>query len=668
MRWRKLGGLCLAGLLGLAGLLFGDAVEEANSRLLRDVQYLASDELEGRGVGTQGLVTASHYIRDQFAAAGLNVHTVGEEPFQKFELVASAKLGMPNKLELCGPDGQCAELELNQDYGICSFGGTGAFDGEIVFCGYGIDAPDLKYDDFAGLDLNGKIALIMRRNPQQGQEKGPFAVGHGISRHAELRTKLHNAIRHDAAAVLFVNDPYADRNAAQERQANLEKADAQVIEAAEVLTAMDPKEAESEKWTAALTKLSAAVNRRKGLADAVAHPKTDPLMPFGYAGSGDAKGTTPAMHITQTQADRLLTSGIGKTLAQLEAAIDADLKPHSAVVTGWKARGVVTIDQVKTEVANVIATIEGEGPLADENVIIGAHYDHVGRGGAGSLARGSTDVHNGADDNASGTVALLELARRLAARPEKPARRLVFIAFTGEERGLLGSARYVREPVYPLEKTVAMFNMDMVGRLKEDKLVVFGSGTSSRWEPELKELNQDRHFELSFKPEGFGPSDHSSFYGKKIPVLHLFTGNHPDYHRPSDDWDKLNIEGIRRVVDLLEDIVLATANNPERPDYVEVKGSAQVERSGNRPYVGTIPDFGSDEPGYSISGAASGSPADKGGLQGGDRIVKFGDDKITGLDDFDLALRKHQPGETVAVEVIRAGKSVTLKIVLDPPR
>jgi hypothetical protein len=665
----RFGRLVWIGLFALGGLVTGwcgDAVEEANVRLLNDAKYLASDELEGRGVGTEGLVAASQYIREQFARAGLNVQTLDGQPFQKFDLVTSAKLGMPNNLELVGPNGQRVELRMNQDYEVCAFGGSGVVDGEIVFCGYGIDAPDLKYDDFAGVDVAGKVVLVMRRNPQQGKEKSPFNAGHGMSRHAELRTKLQNAANRNAAAVIFVNDPFSVRKAGQERQANLEKANQQVIEAAEALTATDPNDA--EKFTAARNKLAEAVSRRKGLLDAVANPADDKLMPFGYAGPGDAKTTTPAVHVTQAVCDQMLKQALNRSLADLEGAIDADLKPASVVLPGWKARGAVTVERIRSDVVNVIATIEGRGATADECIVIGAHYDHVGRGGAGSLAPGSTDVHNGADDNASGTVALLELARRLAARPEKPHRRLVFIAFTGEELGLLGSAKYVKEPVFPLEKTIAMFNMDMVGRLQDDKLIVFGTGTSSRWEKDLKELNEGRGFELSFKPEGFGPSDHSSFYGKKIPVLHFFTGNHPDYHRPSDDWDKLNIDGIRRVVDFVEALVLKTDANPQRPDYVEVKGTAQMGRAGNRPYVGTIPDFGSEAPGYAISGVASGSPAEKGGLKGGDRIIRFGAQKVTGLDDFDLALRRFQAGDVVDVVVVRDGKEVALKVTLDPPR
>jgi Zn-dependent M28 family amino/carboxypeptidase len=307
--------------------------------------------------------------------------------------------------------------------------------------------------------------------------------------------------------------------------------------------------------------------------------------------------------------------------------------------------------------------------LADETVVIGAHYDHVGRGGPGSFVPGSNEIHNGADDNASGTVSLLELARRLGSRQEKLPRRVVFIAFTGEESGLIGSARYTKEPIFPLETTIAMLNMDMVGRLQDDKLTVFGSGTSPIWDEMLKRQAKDAHFEVSLKPEGMGPSDHQSFFMKQIPVLHFFTGTHNDYHRPSDDWEKINIPGTERIVELIEKLTIEVASLPERPKYVAVQGTAQIgERAGSRPYFGSVPDFGNEKPGYSLGGVVPGGPAEKGGLKGGDRIVLLGTNKIENLSDFDLALRKFSPGDTVEVTVMRGDDKVTLKVVLDKPR
>jgi hypothetical protein len=307
--------------------------------------------------------------------------------------------------------------------------------------------------------------------------------------------------------------------------------------------------------------------------------------------------------------------------------------------------------------------------LADETVVIGAHYDHVGRGGPGSFVPNSNEVHNGADDNASGAVSLLEVARRLAAHKEKLPRRIVFIAFTGEERGLFGSARYTKEPVFPLEKTIAMLNMDMVGRLRDDRLTVFGVGTSPIWDDLLKRLARDDHFELSLKPEGLGPSDHQSFFMKQIPVLHFFTGTHGDYHRPSDDWEKINIPGTERIVQLVEKAAVEVAGLPERPEYIAVKGTAQIEeRQGSRPYFGSVPDFGSEKPGYSLQGVAPDGPAEKAGLKAGDRIVQLGKSKIDNLSDFDLALRSFAPGDSVEVTAIRGDERLVFKVVLDKPR
>jgi hypothetical protein len=663
----RVGAVCCATiLLALACTLpvRGEALSEAKARLLEDVKYLASDDLEGRGVGTKGLGVASEFIRDQFAKAGLAVDRVNGGAFQKFDLVTGAKLTEPNSLQLKGPNDETIELKIGEDYEACSFSGTGSFDAGIVFCGYGIEAKDDGYDDFAGVDVAGKVVILMRRSPRQADMK----TAHSMARHQDLRSKMNQALAHKAAAVLFVNDTYTGKKAAEKRRDDVIKATEKVAEAAEELLGTDA--ANAEKSTEARNKLAATVNQLKSIRSANDKPNDDALMKFGYAGHGDANTLPPAFHITQKQANVLLKA-IGTKLETLEEEIDKDLKPHSAVVTGWTARGTLSMEKVRADVANVIGVIDGEGPLADETVVIGAHYDHVGRGGPNSAAPGSTDIHNGADDNASGTVALLELARRFAsqARTKRPPRRIVFIAFTGEELGLLGSARYCKEPVFPLDRTVAMLNMDMVGRLKEDnKLIVYGTGTSDRWEGDLKQSNRNDGLKLIFKPEGFGPSDHSSFYTKKIPVLHFFTGEHPDYHKPTDDWDKLNIDGIARVVDLIQGVAESTITASERPKYIEVKGSAQPTRGGNRPYFGSIPEFGNEEPGYAISGAAAGSPADKAGMKGGDRIIKFGGNPVSNLDDFDAALRKFKPGDEVDVIVVREKKEVTLKVKLEPPK
>jgi len=528
-------------LSSFAPVYSGDAVAESEQRLLNDIKYLASDELEGRGVGLKGLDAAADYIRDQFSKAGLAVESVGGGAFQTFTMSTGATLGTHNTLELTGPENKKLTLTPTTDFVTQSYGGAGAFQGELAFCGYGVEAADKNFDEFAGIDLKGKVAIIMRRVPQQGNPHGNFGDTKGaMSQHAELRTKLDHAFSKGAVAVLFVNDPFTGRKEleqANKQVANLAQA---VATAAVEFEAADPKDA--EKVAAARKKLSEEVAKYKAGKGHLGEGEPDTLMKFGYGGH-DAIRNIPVMHITRAQCDQVLKAALNKTLAEIESAIDKDLKPQSAVLTGWSAGGVATIERKQAHVKNVIGVLEGSGPLADETVVIGAHYDHVGRGGPGSFVPGSNEVHNGADDNASGTVSLLELARRLGARKEKLPRRLVFIAFTGEEMGLIGSSRYTKEPVFPLEKTIAMLNMDMVGRLQDDKLTVFGTGTSPIWDDMLKRRAKEAHFELSLSPEGMGPSDHQSFFLKQIPVLHFFTGTHGDYHRPSDDWEKINIPG-----------------------------------------------------------------------------------------------------------------------------
>ncbi len=691
-----------------------------SQRLLDELKYLASDELEGRGVGMAGLDKAADFVANAFREAGLQVTVDNGDAFQEFEVTRGAELTSPNTLAFIGPDGKQIELTYDQDFRTCSFGTSGEFSVPIVFAGYGIDAEDKGYNDFAHIDVEGKVVIAMRCTPRQGVTEGPFS-GQEFAQYAALNSKLAAARRHKAAAVLFVNDPHTGRAEAHKLAEQLEKARQSVIDAAIAFVSGDegsgetashdphvdphsPHEspAAADPHAAPATTpadphsdvetdgdphapqghgaggLEGEASNQQHLADTVRHLQevqglleshnSDPLMEFGYNGYRGG-GSLPAFQITQQTADRLLQAALGTTLADLEAKIDEAGAPQSVELPEWTAQGQTSLKLVREPVRNVIGVLEGQGPLADETIVIGAHYDHIGLGGDGSMSPGVKEIHNGADDNASGTTALIELARRLASRKEPLPRRLVFIAFTGEERGLLGSAHYVKEPLFPLENTIAMFNMDMVGRLTDDKLTVFGTGTSTRWEEVLEAIAAKQGLQVIPKPEGFGPSDHSSFYAKEIPVLHFFTGTHSDYHRPTDDWEKINFDGIERVIQMMEELVVATATTAERPAYVVVKGRASIQpREGSRPYFGSIPDFSTEGSGYAIQGVSPGSPADKGGIKAGDVIIKLGQDEITSLDDFDLALRKFSPGEPVEVVVRRKGEEVTLSVTLATPR
>ncbi|MBL8849496.1 MAG: M20/M25/M40 family metallo-hydrolase [Planctomycetaceae bacterium] len=649
------------------GVLTSSSIAGDNSgeidRLRTDVQTLASDDFEGRGVGTAGLEKAAEYVRNAFVGAGLDVTVAGGDPYQEFEITTGSQLTEPNTLAFNGANGQTIDLKYDADFRTCSFGDPGTFDAEIVFCGYGIESTDPPYNDFEAVDVKDKVVLVIRRTPQQKHENGLFAVAHGASRHASLTTKVSQAFQRGAAAVLVVNDVFTGRNEREQLESQLKEAEAEVLAAADQLVdAADVADADLAK-----SALETAVRHVRDVRDMLGKLNADPLIAFGYGGSRTGK-SLPVFSISQAVCNQLLVESIGKSQSQIEDEIDATGKPQSVALTGWTAAGQASLKPVTVEIKNVIGVLEGEGPLADETVVIGAHYDHVGFGGEGSLAPGSTEIHNGADDNASGTAALLELARRFGERTPRLPRRLVFIAFTGEERGLLGSAEYVKEPLFALDKTVAMLNMDMVGRMDGQKLTVFGTGTSPVWDGWLDEFGGAAGLELSRKPEGLGPSDHQSFYTAKIPVLHLFSGTHSDYHRPTDDSEKINYDGMASVVELVDKLIVATATDPDRPAYVEVQGRSSMERDGSRPYFGSIPDFSADAEGYAIQGVAPGSPAAKAGLEGKDIIVRLGGHRIAGLDDFDLALRKFSAGQQVEVVVIRGGGEVTLTVTLAVPR
>lgn len=633
----------------------------AEDRLKNDLKFLADDKLEGRGVGTNGINLAADYVREQFKQAGLNVTALDGDAFQKFTMVTGTKLLENNSLKFVGPEDKSIELKLEEDFNVCSFGGSGKFSGEIVFGGYAINAKEASYKDFEDVDIKGKIVIVMRRTPQQDNHKSLFAAGHGISRHASIRTKVSVCSTANAAAILFVNDPHSS---AADTEKAVNAASNAVVKVARELAKLEPTD---EAFGDTRQKLNAALERVTNAHGDAHTGGFDTLMEFGYAGNGN-DNAIPVVHITQAKCDELLKAALDKSLADLEAEIDTDLKPRTQVLKGWTVTGETSLERVRTEVKNVIGVLEGSGPLADETIVVGAHYDHVGMGGDGSLAPGVTEVHNGADDNGSGTVALIEIARQLAARENPLPRRVVFIAFTAEEKGLIGSAKYVESPLFPLEKTIAMFNMDMVGRLREDKLTVFGVGTSPTFKDDVTRLGEAAEFKLSLKPEGFGPSDQSSFYAKKIPVLHFFTNTHNDYHRPGDDWEKINFKGIQRVSDLFRDVVIHTAETQKRPEYLEVASKADIERQGSRPYFGSIPDFSGEGEGYAISGASPKSPAAEGGLKGGDRIVQFGENKVSDLNDFDLALRNFSAGDEVDVTVLRDGQRVKLKVTLAKPR
>ena len=312
-----------------------------------------------------------------------------------------------------------------------------------------------------------------------------------------------------------------------------------------------------------------------------------------------------------------------------------------------------------TTTRNVVAVIPGTSrTLRGEVVVVGAHYDHLGLGGFGALDPDSTGrVHNGADDNASGTAALLEIGRQVAHR--QPARTVVLVAFSGEELGTLGSSYFVQHPTpEPIDSLYAMLNLDMVGRLRNARLLALGAGTAREFPALLDSLNTPPRFDLRASGDGWGPSDHAVFFATRHPVLHFFTDLHEDYHRTTDDWDKLNVSGIVEVAQFVADLALALANRTGPLTFVDSpRPQASAGGSGYGAYLGTIPDMsgGGVSDGVRITGVRAGSPAEQAGLMAGDVITAIGAKHIANLYDMTDALRAHQPGDTVVIVSRRDG-------------
>jgi len=358
----------------------------------------------------------------------------------------------------------------------------------------------------------------------------------------------------------------------------------------------------------------------------------------------------------------------GKSLTEVQKGINASSKPASfSFPENIHISMNVSIASTRATVNNVLAYLPGK---TDEYVIIGAHYDHLGRGNFDSLAPSQIgQIHPGADDNASGTAGVLELARLYAPLQGQLQRGILFCSFAGEELGLLGSAHWVKEPTLPLDKAVAMLNMDMIGRIKDKKVFIGGVGTGSTFKGILDDAGTKSGLKLEYSQGGYSASDHTSFVAKKIPVLFFFSGLHSDYHKPSDTWDKINPNDAVTLLDMVSDVATQLANAQQRPTFVNVvedrPGGTSGGGGGYGPYFGSIPDFGQVENGVRFSDVRPGSPAAKAGLKAGDVLVQFGNQPIRNLYDFTDVLRRSKVGDVVEVKVLRDGQPVTAKVKLE---
>ena len=598
-----------------------DAVQ---SRISESVDYLASDELEGRGVRTRGLDIAAEYLHDQFRQAGLRTDIYQGGPFQEFKLYSRATKGAVQELTFEISGEEPASLTLGESYTSLTLSVLNRFRLPVVFAGYGITAPEWNYDDYADVNVAGAAVIILRHEPQQDD---PNSVFNGLenSEHAFLRPKIDNAARHGASAVIICTDNFT-------------------------------------------------LQSTKGETGQEASSQTDELIDVELDESSLKGGAVPVVHCKRDVIERLIRRSFDEELVDLEERIDETLQPQSRRLTRARAAGRVGLSKDGRSLRNVVAAVDGTGELAEETVVIGAHYDHLGRGGWGSLAIGANEeIHNGADDNASGTAILLEVARQLAAHPQPLKRRVLFIAFSAEELGLIGSKRYVENPAVPLDQTIAMLNLDMVGRLRNDKLTIYGTGTAAEWTPILDRLETPHQFDLKRRSGGYGPSDHASFYEQGIPVLHFFTGFHSQYHRPSDDSDLLNVEGMARIAALVRDITLELVQADERPtktshsmfdldELDDFDGDLGLNLPSDRPLLGVVLD--EVDGGVKVRRLIREAAAERHGIRPGDVLFSVNDKPVKTTEDVIETLKSHERGTPLKVALTRRGVELELEIPL----
>ena len=423
--------------------------------------------------------------------------------------------------------------------------------------------------------------------------------------------------------------------------------------------------------------ISKAINARNRGAKAVllvngalSEKDEDTLLKFGGIAGPDDAGILMG-HVKNAVAEKWFAEA-GKSLTDVQTAINEGTQPQSFSFPESMTVSVeVDIERRHATVHNVAGYLPGK---SDEYIVIGAHYDHLGLGDQNSLAPSKIGkVHHGADDNASGTAALIELARLFSAQRESLERGLLFLAFAGEEIGLIGSSHWANHPTRPIEQAAAMLNMDMVGRIKKDKVYVGGIGTGSSFEALIKQVNGKHGFKLDRSKSGYSSSDHTSFIAKNIPVLFFFSGLHSDYHKPSDTWDKIDAESAARLVDMVAEIAGELQAADERPTFVKVAPPEHGGRPGGGgggygPWFGSVPDFGEVETGVKFADVTPDSPAAKAGLQSDDILIQFGDKPIENLYDFTYALRDSKVGDVVEVRVLRDGETISAKVTLEQRR
>ena len=573
------------------------------------VRYLASDELEGRMTGTEGDAKAAAYIATQFRRYDLKPGGDNDTYMRTFEFLSAVKPGPSNRLSFeylpLSGDSSSRRVDLTVD----------------------VDFRPLPFSSSS----SASTSLVF--------------AGHGISA-PDKNYDDYRGLDVTGKAVVVLrfspdgNDPHGE---------------------------LQPFSALREKARVARDQGAQAIIIVSG-------PNDDPDDELARITSDHrfASAGLPSIIMKRAPLEQIMRT-IGRDLKAIQDSIQTTRQPIAFAMPAVHVHLTTEVEKVMGTSANVIGLLHGSDPkLSDEFIIIGAHFDHLGYGGrgSGSLRPDVHEIHNGADDNASGTAVLLEEAEAFSDMRQRLRRSIIFVAFSGEELGTLGSAYYVNNPIVPLSQTVAMINMDMIGRLENNELTVYGTATSPGWDSVLQGYSRSgsEQFTLKSVPDGFGPSDHSQFYGKNIPVLFFFTGTHGDYHTPLDDWEKLNYDGAAKIGRYVFDIVSDLNVQPNRPEFSRAPVTAAArggDTRGFRVTLGVIPDYSETDEGMKIGGVRPNGPAERAGMKSGDVIVLMAGKKVLNVYDFMGILRTLKAGDRVEIEVKRDGKAVTLNATLE---
>ena len=581
--------------------------------LRTEVSYIASDELEGRMTGSSGTQMASDYIATYFKEIGLKARGDNGSYFQEFPFTSGVKI-IPDKNHLQirkeGNEKGTTTFEVNKDFTPLSFTANGEVEGQVVFAGYGLIVPGnngVSYDSYAGLNVKDKIVLVLNDLPEEVDMKRRQE----LNLYAGLRYKALLAREHGAKALLVVTGQKSS-NAGE-------------------------------------------------------------LIPLSFDKASADSGIIAAS--ISMKAAEALFAGSGKDLATIQSKLD---KEEHDVVGSFDLPNIhviisTAVERQKKTDRNVLGLLPpAEGTENPEYIMVGAHYDHIGHGEIDSLARKGEEgqVHNGADDNASGVSTVLELAASLAKvqkeNPQGFRRGIIFVLWSGEEMGIIGSSYFAKHPTVPLKNIAAYINFDMIGRLRENKLIIQGTDSSEYWTKLIEKRNVAAGFNLVLQHDPYLPTDVTALYPEGIPVLNFFTGGHEDYNRPTDDPETLNYDGMVKIAMFVQSMITDLAKIQERPVYakVERKGVPSEQHGSQRAYLGTVPDFSSENVvGIKIGGVKAEGPADKAGFKEGDIIVEFAGLKITNIYDYKYALDAAKIGKPVEVVVMRNSNRHTLTVV-----